>query len=363
MSSLFLGKIGGKNIYEIHVFTKDLPFREYKTSQIADDALFDKLIKGRYEVLEGGKPIYCTAINPDVEKKIEVNPHDTREGTIHIVAIDKNGNIEAALSAAIDIGSKNNGDTIGVPLENRWRSNGYPVGASLDSFRKKYARSMYREDRDIRPYEIAELYRHFRRSKHGDLAARMGLYTGWYHIGVRDAVNKGNTPSTLWLFDAVKEYFNLYKLVGGAVLRDPTIDNSPQVIAPTIKNIKDGVHKGEKALFYKGKMISRTVKTPIPFREDGLLKFKYEDVPFIDGVVDARMRSETIKKGPLFLSLKEDKGFSLADRLMLRIGLTVVSKRSFEVDHHPSNNISKFVNKVSLKRAGVTTWDFNHIGY
>jgi hypothetical protein len=362
MSSLFLGKIGGKNIYEIHVFTKDLPFREYKKSQIADESLFQRMIKGRYKVLESGKPIYCTAINPDTVKKIEVNPHDTREGTIHIAAVDKDGNIEGSLSAAIDIGLKDKGDSVGVPLENRWRSNGYPVGASLDPFREKYARAMYGENRDIRPYEIAELYRHFKRSKHGDLAPRMGLYTGWYHIGVRDAVNKGKTPSTLWLFDAVKEYFNLYKLVGGAVLRDPTIDNSPQIIAPSTKDIKDGVHKGEKALFYKGKMISRPVKTPMPFMEAGTLKFKYEDVPFIDGVVDARLRSETIRKRPLVLSLKEDKGFSFTDRIMLRIGLTVVSKRSFEVDHHPSNHLCRIVNKMALRRAGITTWEFNSIG-
>ena len=362
MSSLYMGKIGGKNIYEIHVFTKDQSFREYKKSQIADESLFQKMTESRYKVLESGRPIYCTAINPDTVKKIEVNPHDTREGTIHIAAIDKDGNIEGSLSAAVDIRLKDNGDFVGVPLENKWRSNGYPVGASLDPFREKYARAMYGEDRDIRPYEIAELYRHFKRSKHGDLAPRMGLYTGWYHIGVRDAVNKGKTPSTLWLFDAVKEYFNLYKLVGGAVLRDPTIDNSPQVIAPSIKDIKEGVHKGEKALIYKGKPISRLVKTPIPFMEDGSLKFKYENIPFLDGVVDARMRSETIRKRPLVLSLKKDKGFSLNDRLMLRIGLTVVSKRSFEVDHHPSNILCKFTNKVALKIAGITTWDFNDIG-
>ena len=362
MPSLYLGKIGGREIYEIHVMTKGLAFRKYKTSQIADNTLFEKMVKGRYEVLESGKPIYCTAINSDMENKIEVNPHDSREGTIHIVAIDKNGNIEGSLSAAIDVGLKDKGETVGIPLENRWLSNGFSVGASLDPFREKYARAMYGEDRDIRPYEIAELYRHYKRSKNGDLAPRMGLYTGWYHIGVRDAVNKGMTPSTLWLFDAVKNYFNLYKLVGGAVLRDPTIDNPPCIISPSPKNIVERVHEGEKALFYRGRKISRSVKVPLPFIKDGELIFKYENVPFLDGIVDARMRSETIRKRPLVLSLKEDKGFSLSDRLMLRIGLTVVSKRSFEVDHHASNVFCKLANKVALKRAGITTWDFNEIG-
>ena len=45
MPSLFLGRIaGGNKVYEIHALTKDLPFREYRTSEISDSDMFQKLI-------------------------------------------------------------------------------------------------------------------------------------------------------------------------------------------------------------------------------------------------------------------------------------------------------------------------------
>lgn len=363
MTSLYLGRIGGdKGIYEIHALTSGLPFREFKSSQISDNTLFNKVLEGRYNILESQKPIYSTAVSPDIEKKIELNPHDIREGTIHLVAIDKNGCISGALSAAVDIGSMNGGESIGVPLENRWKTNGYPLGPNLDPFRAKYARKMYGEDRDIKPFEIAELYRHYKKSGIKDLAPRMGLYTGWYHIGVREAEKNGKTPSTLWVFGAVKDYYNLYKLVGGGVLREPTIGNPPKVIAPPLKEIKEQVKNGEKALYFRNDKISRLLKVPIPSGNSGALQFNYEKVPVLDGVVDARKRSDTIKKNFFALSLKGEKGFTIADRMMLRIGLTVVAKRSFERDHHTSNHICKFINRMALRRAGINKWAFNHIG-
>lgn len=39
MASLYLGKVGGrKENYEIHAVTKDMPFREYKTSEISNSS-------------------------------------------------------------------------------------------------------------------------------------------------------------------------------------------------------------------------------------------------------------------------------------------------------------------------------------
>lgn len=362
MASLHLGKIGGQEVYEIHAFTKDLPFRGYSCRRISDRALFQKMIEGRYEVLEGGRPIYCTAVHPDSRRRVEENPHDTRYGTVHIAAINKEGDIEGALSVAVDTGESDQGYPVGVPLENRWKTNGYPVGASLDSFRKSYLRNMYDEDRDIQPYELAELYRHYRRAGTKDLAPRFGLYTGWYHLGVRDALNKGKTPSWLWVFDAVKEYFILYKLVGGGVLRDPSFGAPPRLVSPSLDEIDETDIEGEKTLLYRGRKISRTVRTPIPFRENGELKFRQEDVPFLDGLVDIRKVSESIRKGPVLLSIKDFKGFTLKDRMMLRIGLTVAARRSFEKDHHPSHPMCRFVNRQAMKKAGIRVWEFTGVG-
>ena len=39
MASFYLGKISGKKeVYEIHAVTKDMPFREYKASEISDSS-------------------------------------------------------------------------------------------------------------------------------------------------------------------------------------------------------------------------------------------------------------------------------------------------------------------------------------
>lgn len=144
MSSLFLGKIGG---YEIHALTKNLPFREFTSSEIADHTLFNEIQSERYKLLASGKPIYCTAIHLDHEKEIETNPHDVREGTIHIVSLNEKGKIECGLSVAVDTGTQDNGDIVGVPLENIWKKNGYPEGARLDLFRKRYLRCHYGRER------------------------------------------------------------------------------------------------------------------------------------------------------------------------------------------------------------------------
>lgn len=127
LPSLYLGSIGGKTeIYEIHVLTKDLPFREYSSSQIADHKLFHDIVTERFNVLKNGKPIFCTAVNPIIEKGVEINPHDDRDGTIHFVCLNEGGKIVCCLSVAVDTQEKEHGEIIGLPLENRWKANGYP---------------------------------------------------------------------------------------------------------------------------------------------------------------------------------------------------------------------------------------------
>jgi len=364
MSSLFLGKIGGANSsYEIHALTKDLPFREFTSSDIADHTLFNEIQSERYKLLASGKPIYCTAIHPDHKKEIEINPHDDREGTIHIVSINEKGNIECGLSVAVDIGAKDNGDIIGVPLENIWKKNGYPEGARLDLFRKKYLRLHYSRDRDLKPWEMGELYRHFRAvGAVGDMAARIGLYTGLGQLIVREAIKKDRTPTWLWVFDAIPAYFNLYRWVGAAVLRDHSVADLPQLISPGSRVLKKKMVNGENVLTYKGQTVSRLVKTPIPKKEDGKVHYPVYDIPFLDGVVDYyKLDIDAIGKSPTLLRTVKHKGFDLSDRLKLRIGLAIAGKRSYDM-FQQEHFLSDFINKLVMQKYCSTGWDFNHIG-
>ena len=128
MSSLFLGDFQRKNRkYEVHAFTNGLPFREFAASEVGDRELFSKMLHERYNVLKSGRPIYCTAVRPDSNTETEMNPHDDRNGTIHFVSLNSDGDIVCGLSMAIDVGESDSGDRIGVPLENRWRAGDYPV--------------------------------------------------------------------------------------------------------------------------------------------------------------------------------------------------------------------------------------------
>ncbi|MCK4825257.1 hypothetical protein KA005_56435, partial [bacterium] len=290
MPSLYLGKIGGKKeVYEVHAFTYKNPFRWLKASEISDSGLFQKLLEERYKILEEDRVIYCNAVQPDVEMKIESNPHDYREGTIHIVSLDRNGRIVSGMSVAADIDEK------GLPMENKWQPNGYPQGRSLDTFREKYIRFNYGEKRNVKPWEMAEIYRRFLAKSHrGNKPATLGMYTGFYHLSSREPNKKGETPTYLWVFDAILPYFNLNRLVG-SVLINPAIEDQPRLISPRIRNIK--MEKmNSKVLFYKGKKISRNVKVPFPSKENDELKFELRDVPFLDGVADIHRLEKAIRK-------------------------------------------------------------------
>ena len=360
MPSLYLGKIASRgNQYEIHAVTKDIGFREYTVSEIADRGLYRKILEGRFDILKNGTPIYCTAVNPDIEQKIEENPHDSREGTVHIVSVSADGEIAASLSVAVDIGEKSNGKLIGVPLENMWKPSGFPEGASLDKFRYNYLRLTYGDDRDVRPWEMAELYRHYKRTPKGDLAPRLGVYTGWYHLGVREARRNGRTPTWLWVFDAIPSYYYLYKLVGKAVLRDFVSEYPPRFLSPNPQQLEVRQVDSHQELFYRGEKVSRLVKTLIPNKE--ITQWVYKDIAFLDGVADIHRIESDIRLGAIMTSYKGREGFSIDDRIKTRIGMGVAGRRVFE-DFHANNPISNFINKLALQRIGASEWNFNEIG-
>ncbi len=364
MSSLFLGKIGRQKPCEIHALTDGLPFRELTAADIGDRSLFSRLVQDRYQLLASGVSFFCTAIAVDLEKKVEINPHDTREGTVHFVALDRHGEIDCALSVAVDTGDKyDGGGRIGLPLENRWRPNGYPPGASLDRFRERYLRLHYGRNRDVGPWEMAELYRHFRSPDAvNDPAVRLGLYTACGQLLVREAIRKGRTPSWLWVFDAIPAYFNLYRWAGGAVLRDWTVRDKPRWRSPQLKDMKRETLDGLKHIFHRGEVISRTVKVPIPQIKEGRLEFVEKDVPFLDGLVDYfHLEYESIRHRPLFLSGERLSGFSLPDRIKLRIALAITGRRAFE-QFHGGNLFSNLLNRWILSRYCAAAWSFNHIG-
>ena len=364
MPSLYLGKIGTKEqTFEIHALAKDLPFREFKSSEISDNELFNKIIQGRFELLKEGKSIYCTAVNPDLKKQVETNPHDEREGTVHIVSIDKNGEIQCSLSVAVDIGSRMNGAKIGVPLENCWKRNGFPEGASLDPFREKYMGINHGEDREIKPWEMAELYRHYKKvGQKESLAMRLGTYIGCYHLMYREAIKKSLTPTWLWVFDAIPAYFNLYRYAGAAVLRDFTIQNYPRFISPSLNEVKRININGNRYYQYKGEVISRTVEVSFLRNDNGGVEIKRKPVPFIDGVVDVKQIMGSIKAHPISLKELNYEGFTFSDRIQLLLTLSVLAKKAYGEKLGIRRLLGKKIEKFAFKKLGITTFNFDAVG-
>ena len=363
MTSLYLGTVASKNdVYEIHAVTKDTPFRKFTIKEIADKTLYHKMLEGRFSLLANGIPIYCTAINPDFKRKIEENPHDDREGTIHILAITSKGDIAASLSVAIDTHEKIGGKQIGLPLENIFKPGKYPEGASLQPFRKSYLRKIYNQNTDIHPWMMAELYRHYKLTPRGEIAPRLGVYTGWYHLGVRWARKAGLTPTTLWVFDAIPPYFYLYKLIGKAVLRDWVIDNPTRFVSPRLRELKQTEIKGENVILYNGKKISRPLKTFIPQKNSSGWTYRYEDVPFIDGLVDTEQLESDARFNRILTRYDGRVGFDLREKIKIRLGQSLVGKRTFEDIYGPNNLLNELIYKLALKTTNISLWNFNDIG-
>lgn len=363
MTSLYLGTIASHTgQYEIHAITKDKPFREFCKKDIADKILYQKMLEGRFKVLEGGNPIYCTAIHPDFRAKIEENPHDDREGTVHIIAINSDGDVIAAVSVAVDTQEKSGDTQIGLPLENKFKPGDYAVEASLDAFRKKYLRRMHRKDDDVPPWMMAELYRHYKLTPRGDLAPRLGVYTGWYHLGVREARKKGKIPTTLWVFDAIPKYFYLYKLIGKAVLRDWTIEAPPRLVSPQPHKMEFSEIDGEKVILWNGEKISRSLKVLIPIKSGGKFAYHYEDVPFLDGLVDIEYLENDLRKNNFLTDYEGRIGFSLKEKTKIRLGQSIVGKRVVDEVYGPRNLVNGIIYKAALKTTGILKWNFNSIG-
>jgi hypothetical protein len=182
MSSFFFGDVTlNDETYEIHAVTKDMPFHGFSVSEISDTVLFKRILQTRFDLITSGNAIYCTDICIDFEDKIEYNPHDDREGTIHILAITKQGNIVAGLSCALDTHERYNSDYIGLPLENRYKSRkGEPC--TIDSFRSRYLRTRYLVNRNTKPYQLAELYRHFKFPGKNNEFIRLSLYAACFQM-------------------------------------------------------------------------------------------------------------------------------------------------------------------------------------
>ena len=363
MSSLYLGTIGnGTDVYQIHAFTKDLPFRGFAAAQISDRILFQRLLESRYEVLEGGRAIYCTAVHPDKDRRMEYNPHDDRPGTVHIVSINnKTNEIACGISVAVDCNGKEHGEIIGLPLENRWKRNGYREGSSLDQFRYSYLRSNRDTGRTIAPWEMAELYRHFRKEANGGgLICRLGVYTGAYHLLVREARKYRLRPTTLWVFDAIPQYFQLYRFAGAAVLRNPSIETPSRLISPGKDNVYEETTGGQRTIHYQGECISRPLSVPIPSNCNGELEFNMEDVPFLDGLVDIELVERAVRQSPTELQPLMFNGMEDQDISMLRMGLSVIAHRFFEDSYSATSQVNNYYK--SLRQNIVSQCEFNRIG-
>lgn len=363
MSSLFLGNIFENNKkIEIHACTKDLPFREFKKTEIADKELYNKMLNGRFRLIKNGKPFFCTAINPKINEETEENPHDSRDGTIHFVAINTDKEILSSLSVAVDIEQNDRNSSIGLPLENKWKQNGYAQGNDLDKFRKNYLYKNFGINHSIKPYEMGELYRHYKLSGIEDTISRLSVYTGAYHLLVREARNKGLTQTHIWVYDAVIKYFNLYRFIGAGVLRNALIKSNPEWLSPEKRFLTKKNEKNRDSFFFKNTKISRNIEVPFPINKNGQLSFERKLVPFIDGLIDIHILEEMIKKDPITLSKSRIHGLSIKDREKLRFGLGIVGRRAFEeseksqlIDGNPP---IKSIFRRNLKHE----YDYNDIG-
>jgi hypothetical protein len=348
--------------YEVHAFTNSLPFREFRASEISDSGLYHKVLNERFRLLEAGRPTYFTAVNPDKRRREVYSPHDDRLGTVHIAALDRRSqDIVCVLSLAVDTGDSDGSDIIGLPLENRWKSGGHPNGPSLDRFRERYFSSNGDSSIRIEPWQMVELYRHFRTvSDPGDLTSRIGAYVGAYHLLVREARRKGRQSTHIWVFDAIPRYFHLYRLVGAAVLRDPTIETPPRHISPNVRDMEELVKADKKCVVYKGEVISRSMMVPMPYEEVGELQFVMEEVPFLDGVIDIHKIEYAIQTSPVELSPVRYQGMTDEDITMLRTALSVLGKRHHEHWHH--NNPVAISTWNELRQSIAPVWDFTEVG-
>ncbi len=169
----------------------------------------------------------------------------------------------------------------------------------------------------------------------------MAVYKGALNFLVSEQQKRGKVPTWIWVFDTIPDYFNLYKLVGAAALRDGTISDSPKWISPGPKDIQ----VVENIAKYGSQKISRLVEIPFPIRRNGKLSFEKKPVPFLDGVVDTFRARKAVFNTPITLRGMHNRGFSLSDRVKLRIGMSIVSQCFFN-EIKGKSSISKLIDSA-----------------
>ena len=293
------------------------------------------------------------------ENRQKYNPHDDRPGTFHCVCLDSGtGKIVSGLSVAIDIGDCEKGEPIGLPLENRWGESIYPVGPSLDPFRERYLRLNFDCDRNIAPWDMAEIYRHFKcfGSLKSGIVPRLAVYNAAYHLLAREARRNEVKPTAIVVIECVPQLFQLYRFAAAAVLRDATIEKTPRFISPGREHLVETIVDGKKAIAYNGKIISRNMRSLVAVADKEELAFRMEDIPVMDGLINIDMIERAIKESPLDLSPIAYDAMSESDIGMLRTSLAIIGKHVYD-EYHGDNEV---VNTWAQESRKLLTeeWDF-----
>lgn len=160
----------------------------------------------------------------------------------------------------------------------------------------------------------------------------------------------------MWVFDAIPSYFNLYKWVGGAVLRDYTTKDPTEYLSPKKNELKIiQTEDGRKNILWRNRKISRDILVPIPVvKEEGVI-FEKKYIPFFDGLVNIMENEKAIIETPFLLSRIKYEGMNLDDRKKLRIAFSVIGQGVFNDYHHHKplirifNNFCK--NSIGIKKS------------
>jgi hypothetical protein len=351
-----LGKLGS---IELHVFTENGHYKDIFLSRMLHEMRYDVLARTR-------KPIFCTAVCPDHSHERESNPHDALPSTKHFVAINsRTGDLEYALSAA------RYSSEFGVPLENRYKRNGYPEGASLDRFKSKYLFQSYGIDKDIEPARIVEIYRHIRNPRSSvrgkkALGARLGVYLAAYQELVRFAFEAGKMPADLWVWDAIPPYADKYAYVGG-IYRDIVVRTGRYVPTWKSKKIIEKSVGGAKHCYLANEQVTRSVPVlfpPLDGSFSDVNKGEIKPVGMVDGLIDIKRNELMVKKHPYLFAERKSHGFG--QRMGERLAMSLVARRAY-LDHHPQNISCRFIEFAVDILWGTRPWKLvsenNRIGH
>ncbi|MBN2102160.1 MAG: hypothetical protein JW716_04785 [Candidatus Aenigmarchaeota archaeon] len=380
-----------------------------EAGQYQDAAMCQEIYKSRFSVQTGSSekkvgpaPMYCTAVTPDFEKKVERGPHDER--AIHVASVNKHGKILYALSLAVDNGETHHGARIGVPLENRYKSplmpdgsgQSYEESASLDAFREKYARLNEGSNAPVADGRVVELFRHHqntamkttlaefahlpkeqrreavKRSVMIDFGDRLMTYGAAFKVLCTDPVARGQQPADLWVWDAIPNYAKMYAVVGG-VFRDFTLKqngNGGGIYLPTrmtlIKEDKAMDPDGAKPWKLR-KDIAATINGGSPIQVSRNLQIFHPDKdyaqtgrgviekdPMLDGLVPTGVIAGELNRHPIS-PFRRLWGYytTVAERQEMRGAIAVVTN-GHGFPSHRCNPVVHYMNKKAKDMVGVT---------